>query len=303
MNLEGVRHRKRGRTYDVLFVPIERMEGTKRFRLTWLRLILVVVGAFIFIVAFTMVVLIYTPLALYVRIPNPELEKKYGQEIVEMQRHLKRLADDVLLLRDYNMQLRKAMGTETMRDTIPPSQIAAADVPAMSGETFGAGDASKTGNQGRLMSDAEDHDPAALEFTSVVTSNDGLHAAFPLLPPTEGFVTQNFDPSRRHFGMDYATRRGTSVYAASDGYVLFSGWTYDDGNMLIISHGGGYLTAYKHNQVLLKNAHAFVRRGEIVALVGTSGKRSGGPHLHFEVWKDGVPQDPNEFLLVPAKIQ
>ncbi len=73
--------------------------------------------------------------------------------------------------------------------------------------------------------------------------------------------------------------------------------------MLIISHGGGYLTVYKHNKSLLKAARAFVERGEPVALIGTSGKTSRGPHLHFEVWKDGVPQDPDEFLLTSPKMR
>jgi murein DD-endopeptidase MepM/ murein hydrolase activator NlpD len=73
--------------------------------------------------------------------------------------------------------------------------------------------------------------------------------------------------------------------------------------MLIISHGGGYLTLYKHLQTLLKTGQATVKRGETIALLGSSGKTSLGPHLHFEVWKDGMPHDPNEYLLTPAKIQ
>ena len=103
--------------------------------------------------------------------------------------------------------------------------------------------------------------------------------------------------------MDIAGQRGTPVQAPGDGVVLFAGWTYDDGNMLIIAHGGGYLTVFKHNQSLLKSALSGVKRGEPIALLGTSGRTSLGPHLHFEVWKNGLPQDPNEYLLVPAKTQ
>ena len=116
-------------------------------------------------------------------------------------------------------------------------------------------------------------------------------------------MTQGFDADHRHYGIDYATKTGTPVYAATDGYVVFSGWTYDDGNMIILSHGGGYLTVYKHNQLLLRTEHAFVKRGEMIAESGSSGKTSSGPHLHFEVWKDGLPRDPQEFLLVAPKIQ
>ena len=61
------------------------------------------------------------------------------------------------------------------------------------------------------------------------------------------------------------------------------------------------MTVYKHNQALLTSAQAVVTRGEPIALLGTSGKSSLGPHLHFEVWKDGLPRDPNKFLLTPVK--
>lgn len=121
--------------------------------------------------------------------------------------------------------------------------------------------------------------------------------------PVEGIVTQGFDPSRGHFGLDIAARKGTPIYAATDGSVVFAGWTFDDGNMLMISHGDGYMTVYKHAQSLIKTAHMTVKRSEPIAFVGTTGKTSLGPHLHFEVWKDGVARDPSEFLLSPSRIQ
>jgi murein DD-endopeptidase MepM/ murein hydrolase activator NlpD len=77
----------------------------------------------------------------------------------------------------------------------------------------------------------------------------------------------------------------------------------DDGHTLILSHGSGYLTVYKHNQMLLKTTRSAVKRGEPIALLGTTGKSSEGPHLHFEVWNDGVPQDPNRYLLRSVRVQ
>jgi len=71
--------------------------------------------------------------------------------------------------------------------------------------------------------------------------------------------------------------------------------------MLIIQHSGGYVTVYKHNQVLLRAVQSSVTRGESIALLGSSGKTSLGPHLHFEVWKDGIPQDPSQFMLTPVR--
>lgn len=119
----------------------------------------------------------------------------------------------------------------------------------------------------------------------------------PLTMPVIGYITQEFDPRQQHFGIDFAGKEGIPIYAAADGSVIFAGWTYDDGYMIMIEHGGGYRTTYKHNQALLKSIGEYVRRGETIALLGNSGKLSYGPHLHFEVWKDGIPKDPREFLL------
>jgi murein DD-endopeptidase MepM/ murein hydrolase activator NlpD len=140
-------------------------------------------------------------------------------------------------------------------------------------------------------------------YAVVVTRAEAPKSRLPLIVPAEGYVTQRFDPENNHFGIDFAGKRGTPVFAAADGSVLFSGWTYDDGNMLIIAHGGGYVTVYKHNQTLLRTSQTRVTRGEPIALLGTSGRTSLGPHLHFEVWKDGIPQDPDQYLLTPVKQQ
>lgn len=98
-----------------------------------------------------------------------------------------------------------------------------------------------------------------------------------------------------HTGMDFRAEIGTPILAAAGGLVLERGWHPDYGNVLEIDHGNGLSTRYAHCSKLLVDAGALVRRGQPVALVGTSG-RSTGPHLHFEVLVDGVPQDPVRFL-------
>jgi len=66
---------------------------------------------------------------------------------------------------------------------------------------------------------------------------------------------------------------------------------------VILSHTSGFMTFYKHNQTLLKSLGAFVRRGDPIVTLGNSGITSLGPHLHFEVWKDGVPVDPSAYMI------
>jgi murein DD-endopeptidase MepM/ murein hydrolase activator NlpD len=260
--------------------------------------------AFALVFMVVVVLLMYTPVARYVPIKNPELEMRYGRQILETQQRLNELARDVLVLRDYNQQLRKALGEFDSKDTstgktvaLRTSQHRDEPAPDESGYTSGAGDLS-SGNEGY-----GDYGFGSGSVGTILSSQAGFRGAFPLLAPAEGFATQGFDPSRHHFGIDYAVKRGTPVYAATDGFVVFAEWTYDDGNMIILSHGGGYLTVYKHNQLLLKSSHAFVKRGELIAQSGATGQTSSGPHLHFEVWKDGLPQDPQEYLLTAPKIQ
>ncbi len=296
MPTEQGRREKKSRIFEILLVPLGESGVTRRFRAGRLKLFLICFGVFCSIVAFTLAVLRYTPLTAYIPIPNPLLERKYGRQAVETQRQLLALAEQVMLLKDYNLQLRRALGEEIPGDSLAVSRPVVDSRSAAQKKVDSAIVQENTVDTGVELF-------APLSYTAVETSVEGFRAAFPLIVPTTGFVTQGFDPARKHYGMDYATKRGTIVNAAADGYVVFAGWTYDDGNMIILSHGGGYLTVYKHNQSLLFGANAFVKRGEPIALVGTSGRTSLGPHLHFEVWKDGVPQDPNEYLLNSPTIQ
>jgi len=121
--------------------------------------------------------------------------------------------------------------------------------------------------------------------------------AFPAVMPAEGYLTRGFDAAQRHYGLDIAGSTGSLVRASADGSVVFAGWTSSDGNQIILSHPGGFLTFYKHNQSLLVPSNATVKRGEPIALLGSSGETSAGPHVHFEVWKEGVPIDPAGVVL------
>lgn len=122
----------------------------------------------------------------------------------------------------------------------------------------------------------------------------------PTCMPAKGFISQEFYldylfPERSHRGIDIAGKTGTPIIAASGGRVVFSGWTPHFGKYLIVAHSLGYITFYGHNLVNLKAIQDEVSRGEPIALLGNSG-RSSAPHLHFEIWKDGVPVDPLEFI-------
>lgn len=292
------------RTFDVVIVPSG--EGSKplRYRFTRGRIIALGAGVVLGCVAVTLAVLMFTPVMMVLPIPIPALEARYGRELIETQQQLQALAGDVIMLRDYNTQLRRALGQENgdgavvdakdgggaQKQLIPPP-------PDVRGQPTRVKAAPRSSDAGQVY-----EQQAPMLTTAAVPAKSGP-LQLPLLLPVEGFISQGFDLSRLHLGIDVASKRGSPVQAPADGYVVYTGWTYEDGNTIVIAHGSGFLTVYKHNQDLLKTVASTVRRGEVIALLGSSGRTSQGPHLHFEVWKDGIPRDPQELLLMPARIQ
>ena len=118
----------------------------------------------------------------------------------------------------------------------------------------------------------------------------------PSTAPIEGFISQRMENKfsmvdNLHNGIDVVARQGTPIKASASGLVIFSGWTYEMGNQIILYHGDGYFTHYGHNQQNLKYQLDIVKRGEVIGLVGNTGI-SSGPHLHFEIWKDKKSIDP-----------
>lgn len=122
----------------------------------------------------------------------------------------------------------------------------------------------------------------------------------PTQMPVQGFISQKFSedyifPERSHRGIDVAGKTGSAILAAASGRTVFSGWTPHYGNCILIAHTDGYMTFYGHNQLNLKDVSVKVLKSEPIAMLGTSGN-SSAPHLHFEIWKDGIPVDPLEFV-------
>ena len=96
--------------------------------------------------------------------------------------------------------------------------------------------------------------------------------------------------------MDIPASNNTPIKAVSDGRVIFSEWTIDTGYVIIIEHSFGLTSVYKHNSTGLVNQGDYVNSGQAVALSGNTGELSTGPHLHFELWSDGNPVDPLEYI-------
>ena len=110
--------------------------------------------------------------------------------------------------------------------------------------------------------------------------------------PVKGQITQKFDPLNNHFALDISVDTGTPVKSILEGKIIFSEWSIDTGHVLIIDHGDDIISVYKHNSKVLKTQNNYVKAGEVIAYSGNQGTLSTGPHLHFELWKNGTPINP-----------
>ena len=114
--------------------------------------------------------------------------------------------------------------------------------------------------------------------------------------PLTGVVSQIYDVNSKHYAIDIVAKIGTPVKAVADGTVILAEWTTETGYVIMIQHSDQFLSVYKHNGTLLKQQGEFVKSGEVIANVGSTGELTTGPHLHLEIWNDGYPVNPTNYI-------
>lgn len=114
--------------------------------------------------------------------------------------------------------------------------------------------------------------------------------------PIKGMVSNHFDSKSQHYGTDIVGGVNERISSVLDGTVIFSEWTLNTGYVIQIQHSNNLLSVYKHNSELLKRAGEQVKAGEAIALLGNSGELTSGPHLHFELWHNGRPLNPEDYI-------
>ena len=150
-----------------------------------------------------------------------------------------------------------------------------------------------TEKESRFRQIVEEQERFNLAVGKASTSPDDFYHFY---TPIEGVVTNTFDETTRHFGVDVVTQPNTNVLSVLDGVVIFTDWTLKTGFVIQVQHEGDLVSIYKHNSVLLKKQGDFVRAGEAIAIVGNTGEETTGPHLHFELWEAGKALDPEQFV-------
>ncbi len=114
--------------------------------------------------------------------------------------------------------------------------------------------------------------------------------------PIKGSITQDYSTKEKHYAIDLAVDKNTPVKAVADGTIIFKGFTADTGYVIIIEHSQNFISIYKHNATIYKDQGELVISGEVIASAGSTGTFSTGPHLHFELWNDGYPVNPSNYI-------
>ncbi len=114
--------------------------------------------------------------------------------------------------------------------------------------------------------------------------------------PVKGLIIASFNLSEDHFGIDVVTKNDEIVKSTLDGTVVFTGYSAEDGYVIHVQHTNNLTSIYKHNSEILRKTGERIKSGEAIAVVGNTGEKSRGPHLHFELWYSGIPINPQECI-------
>ncbi len=266
------------KSYYVIIIPESTGTGskTRRFKSNHLIYLLIIYTVFSAFAGF--ILLSLSPVNTLIFPGNSSLSKKDMQTVNQLNIRMLFLSRELENLKSTNEKLKYAiiLGDSTLADSLRKDR----------NET-------KEGNKGKFGGNIF----AVINDLFFGKSTDIKQKVYYFDKPVNGFISRDFDPQKGHMGIDFVVKSGTPVYASANGYVIFSDYTNKDGNMLIIGHPDNYITIYKHCSVLMKKERDTVIQGELIALSGNTGEITTGPHLHFEIWKDGQPIDPKTVLL------
>ena len=145
--------------------------------------------------------------------------------------------------------------------------------------------------QDSLLRERVDKEDKYNLFESAISTSN-----FVLFPPVNGNISEGYNVKEKHYAVDIIVAKNTPVKATADGTVIFAEWTAETGYVAIIEHSHELISVYKHNASLTKEQGDVVKAGEVIAMAGSTGEYSTGPHLHFELWSKGYPINPTNFI-------
>ncbi len=273
--------------YRMVIMNVDTFEEKASLTLTPMNVITVFGSVIIFLVTFTIYIIAFTPLREYIPgYPDGTTKRQYHLNVMKAD-SLQRELD---LKNLYIENLRKILLGQVPVDSIGMKP----DTSAKKNEL----NMNISPEDSSLRAEVEQESRYNLSASSTTSKKEGenMSAVF-FFSPLKGLVSEKYNPIQSHYGVDITAPANEPVKAALSGTVVFSDWTSDTGYVIGIQHENNLVSMYKHNSVLLKKEGTFVKAGEVIAIIGNSGELSSGPHLHFELWHNGNPVDPQEYMV------
>jgi len=268
--------------YRLVILNEDTFEERISFKINRLYVIALLILSAFLIVALTSALIVYTPLKSY--IPG-YTSVDFKTQATRLNLKIDSLESSIATKNNYFNSIKMVLKGEM--DTIVFNEDKAAE---MQPATVDKSELMPSRKDSLLRAEVEQEDKFNV-FQQAVFDGD-----FTLFPPVQGIISDGFNSKTKHYAVDIATDKNQSVKSVADGRVIFSEWTAETGYVIIIEHKFSLISVYKHNASLLKQQGDFVTSGEVIALTGDTGELSTGTHLHFELWSDGNPINPEEFI-------
>ncbi|GHU78557.1 peptidase M23 [Bacteroidia bacterium] len=267
--------------YKLSFLNENTLEEVFALRLSRLTSFIILFLFAVFLVTLTSFVIIKTPIRNY--LPG-YLDSDVRQEMIKNALQTDSLESELAIQSRYLDNIRAILRGEMKVDEVPAidSIRDARDI-----------DLGKSKRTAQFVKSYEEEEKYTLNG---VASTPSVGDKPMFYKPVKGMVSSTFDLRGRHYGIDIASTPSESVLATMKGTVIFTGFDPNAGYVIQLQHPNGFVSVYKHNAKLLKSQGDTVSAGEVIALVGNTGKLSTGIHLHFELWYDGKPVDPQEYI-------
>jgi murein DD-endopeptidase MepM/ murein hydrolase activator NlpD len=268
--------------YRLIIINEDTFEERFSYRLTRLNVFVLGISLSIFLILITTIFIAFTPLREYIPgYSSTALKKK----AVALSYKTDSLQQVIIQNDKYFKSIKKMLRGEVSAEDFTRDSITEAETIAASKI-----DLNPIKEDSILREKVEKEDKYSLFETAKKDAN------FVLFPPVKGTISQPYNVEKKHYAVDVVVAKNTPIKVAADGTVIFSEWTSDTGFVIIVEHSSGLISVYKHNASLIKSQGDLVKSGEVIATAGNTGELSTGPHLHFELWHDGYPVNPSNFI-------
>jgi len=274
--------------YRLVFMNDETLEERFTFRLSRLNVFIVLGLLTILLVFLTSILIAFTPLREYIPgYSSVGLQKKLYELTIKTDSIEKALVRKNLYLQN----LRDVINGKDLSDNRPVSRDTI--------HKYGDIRLKRSEDDSLLRVDVESRAKYNLykaESGESSVSGKGSIGGVLFFTPLKGVVTNGFDPVIKHFGVDIVAKQYEAIKSVLDGTVIVANWTLETGYVIVIQHSQNIVSIYKHNSSILKKAGDYVNAGEPIAIIGESGEYTTGPHLHFELWYEGKPVNPKDYI-------